>query len=105
MCEYVDGLVVHVEERAEGSPEREERPVAGVNIGVELEMARHVPPKEKLSWRRTAVGHLAIAAACRLLFVRHGDVTFARLPVARLRGRDRYAEAAIVDNPFSKVSA
>lgn len=48
MCEYVNGLVVEVEEAAQATGPALQRPVAGEHVRVELQVLRHVPPVEQL---------------------------------------------------------
>lgn len=45
--EYVDGLVVEVEEAAHTAGPALQRAVAGEHVGVELQVARHVPPVQQ----------------------------------------------------------
>lgn len=43
----VNGLVVQVKEAVDAAPGRQEGPVPGVDVGVELKMPRHVPPPQQ----------------------------------------------------------
>lgn len=47
MCQYVDGLVVEVEEAADTSRGGLQRPVPGQHVGVELQVPRHIPPVQQ----------------------------------------------------------
>lgn len=58
MCQYVDGLVVPVEEAEQAALEGLQGPISSQHIGIELKVLRHVLPLEQLAhtWWRTSRG-------------------------------------------------
>lgn len=48
MCQYINGLIVEVEQTAYAASEALQRPVAGQHVRIELKMLRHVAPMQQL---------------------------------------------------------
>ena len=61
MCDDVDRFIVQIEETIDTPPGRQQRPVAGVDIRVELQVFRHVPPQQERAF--FAVAWLAVVGA------------------------------------------
>lgn len=88
MCEYVDGLVVEVEEAAHAAGPALQRAVAGEHVRVELQVLRHVPPVQQL---HAALGRLARARRRR------------RAVIARVQLRARALPPLIITDTLQRL--
>lgn len=70
MCEYVNGLVVEVEEATQTAAPALQGPVAGEHVRVELQVLRHVPPVQQLHAARLGPHAPALASTTPIVLSR-----------------------------------
>lgn len=95
----VDGLVVDVEKATEALADGHERPVAGEDVRIELEVLRHVAPssqEQELGRRLLRMRRLGIAAGHPLVVLTPRSVRVGVLLVRRARDRRRMARSLVV---------
>lgn len=99
MRQDVDGLVVDVEKASEALADGHERPVAGEDVRIELEVRRHVAPsseRQDLGRRLLRTRRLGIAAGHPLVVLTPRSVRVGVLLVRRARDRRRMARSLVV---------